>query len=287
MKKVLLFLLLMIPFIAKAESKIYIDNIIVEENKDVDVVTPAKADGLNLNLDLKFKYYDSYIKYKLTIKNKTNEDYVLDDEINYSNGDYIKYDLTCEGDENIILSYKSKVCYLKATYNTPLSFELLKTSNRSVKSKDEVTLNLTGQEIINPKTGYKDITGLLVILISFGVLLFVYLNNKTSSALLMLIISLLVIIPQTHALTKVTLNIDSKVEIIGNTKKCSHTPRDMREFTMCEMESILLPLLEERVYKNRNAEEEFWQTVEESAITNNINSRKEEYFEYIKTLNIP
>lgn len=219
MKKVLLFLLLMIPFIVNAKSKIYIDKIEVVENKDVEVVTPAKADGLNLNLDLKFKYYASSIKYKLIIKNRTNEDYELG-EINYSNGDHIKYNLTCEGNENIIMLYKSKTCYLKATYDMPTSFEVLKTSNRSIKSNDEVTLNLTGQEIINPKTGYINIIGLLLILISFGILLLVYLKNKTKSSLLLLIISLLVIVPQTHALTKVTLNIDSKVEVVGNTKKC-------------------------------------------------------------------
>ena len=240
-KIVILMLFLLFPFVVKAESNIYIENIELYKNNNVVELSSPSAEDLNLNLNLQFKYYDSSITYKIIINNKTDEEYELDKSINYKNGDNIKYELTCDDQNKVILSNKKKVCYVKATYVEPVSFNKLKLENNSVKSEDEITLDLYGKQITNPNTGAYSYVLLSIMLILLGFLLYKY-TSKKSALGLFIIVSILV--PMViKATTKISLKINSNVEIVGNTRKCEHEPKDFRGFTMCELTSIVYPYL--------------------------------------------
>ncbi len=270
MKKFLLFLFLFIPFFVKAESKVYIESIELEENNDVEIVSSPRIEDMKVNLNLKFTYYDSSITYKLKIKNKTNEDYKLDDNIDYLSGDYIKYSFICDVENNVIPSYKDTTCLLTATYYEPVTFTKLKAENGSVISTDNVVMSLSPQEINNPKTGNMNLVGLLIIYGIIAFMIFSYSNKKQFIKLGSVILFLFILIPiSINAMETIKLDVTSKVEIIGNTKKCSHNPRDTREFIMCEMESSFVPILIESIEQ----EKENYSMAELEA---NYNSTKED-----------
>ena len=82
-------------------------------------------------------------------------------------------------DTMVILSKKRKVCYVKATYVEPVTFTELKIGNNSIKSEDEITLDLLGKPITNPKTGVFNYISIFLILIGVGFLLYKHTSKKS------------------------------------------------------------------------------------------------------------
>ena len=83
MKK-LLFILLFIPYLVIAKENIYIVSIELQENNNVEIVKPASANELNVDLDLRFNKVDSYIAYKMVIKNTSNNVLRNEEKLNYN-----------------------------------------------------------------------------------------------------------------------------------------------------------------------------------------------------------
>lgn len=83
MKK-LLFILLFIPYLVIAKENIYIESIELQENNNVEIVKPASANELNVDLDLRFNKVDSYIAYKMVIKNTSNNVLRNEEKLNYN-----------------------------------------------------------------------------------------------------------------------------------------------------------------------------------------------------------
>ena len=73
MKKVLLMLLLMLPYFVFAKEDVYIESIELYKNDNVEIIKEATVDGLNIDLSLKFHEVSSNIIYKIVIKNDTNK----------------------------------------------------------------------------------------------------------------------------------------------------------------------------------------------------------------------
>ena len=121
MKKLLLAILLLlifIPFYVNAETcdtdKITISSITVESKSDnVEELEEAKASDKNINLNLSMSNLGDNIKYKIVVKNDSNEDYELDKNSFNLSSDYIEYTLDSEDDTSIVKANSSKVVYLK------------------------------------------------------------------------------------------------------------------------------------------------------------------------------
>ena len=120
MKKVFLIIMtiLLIPVLVNAETcdndKVYIDSISIDKNNNVEEIGQATANGKNINLTLGVSNVGDNIRYKIVVKNDSNEDYVVDkNSINISS----KYmDYTIESDNsNVVKARSSKtILFLKS-----------------------------------------------------------------------------------------------------------------------------------------------------------------------------
>ena len=106
-----IFLVLMfMPFVVNAETcdtdKISIDSITLEENFDnVEELEEARVNGKNINLNLSMSEVGDNVKYKITVKNDSNEDFDFGKTI--SQEVYVKHDI----EKNIVK--KTYVCFSK------------------------------------------------------------------------------------------------------------------------------------------------------------------------------
>ena len=281
MKKITFLMLLIMPCFVYAED-IVIETVSIENNDNVIEVREPVINGINIDLDLKFNEVGSSITYKLGLKNKSDDDYEIEDKVISSENDNIEYTYTCE-DGNRIKSRRSKTCYVKAEYKNRVTNAVLMANNLSVKEEKELNIDLIGKEIINPKTGYIDMIGLILLLIIFSVLLYYYSNNKViKNSYIIVLAMILIVLPESYALKTVTLTINSNIEITDNTRRCSHTPRNLKEFIMCELETDLGDSLNELYQDEINNPEKYNLTNEK---VNEIRSFLDTYNKSIKMLN--
>lgn len=219
----ILILALFMPFMVNAETcdinKITIDSITLEEKSDnVIELEEASANGKNINLNLSVSEVGDNIKYKITVKNDSNEDYELDNNIFNVSSDYIDYTLESEDDSNIIKANSSKIIYLKAEYKNQVqedkfesgTFNDNKTMTVSLSTKNTINVPNT---LKNPNTGDSLLFLCILILIISGVS-FVILKKTKYVKFMILSIGFATIIPiSVYALCKCEIKVESKVEI--------------------------------------------------------------------------
>ena len=249
MKKIaIMFLVLFFPLIINAKENVYIDSVELYKNDNVKVLGEAKFNDLNLDLDLKFSEVGSSITYKLNIVNNTKVDYELSNFNINDDSEYINYNLTCDDNNKIIKHNKSKMCYIKISYEKPVSFALLKASSNKINEEKTYSIDLSKVEITNPKTGYLNIGLLLIAIIIASLLMNKYANKKTIITNYIILISLCMLIPiSINAVEKITINVNSNIEISDNKIRCSHTPKNLREFIMCEIETNIHEFYKEQI----------------------------------------
>ena len=217
MKKILLsfiLILLFIPVLVNAETcdndKVYIDSISIDKNNNVAELQETTANGKNINLTLNMSNVGDNIRYKIVIKNDSNEDYLLDkNSINISSK-YIDY--TIESDNsNVVKAKSSKTIYLRVNY----SHQVPKSAYEGGLFTDEINMkvNLSSNNLSNPNTGIKYILFIsLVALLMIGIII-IY-RKKKISKLMILIIGLSMFIPiSVYALCRCDINITSNVYI--------------------------------------------------------------------------
>lgn len=107
-------MLILIPLNVKAEEKnIKITKVELEEkSENVEVIEEPSISLKNINFNLKFSELGNYIKYKVTLKNESNESYEITNE-NKISGDYIKYEFSYD---NIIKPGEEKSIYITISY---------------------------------------------------------------------------------------------------------------------------------------------------------------------------
>ena len=120
-KKILLLLILIIPFVVNAktcdENKIKIESIKLEsiEGNTKEESEPLIT-GRKINLNLRMSKVGDTALYKVLVKNESEEDYLLDENSLIEETDYIVYSL--ETDENKVLKpNEEKTIYLRVNYN--------------------------------------------------------------------------------------------------------------------------------------------------------------------------
>ena len=244
MKKLLTIITLfmvLIPSVIKAETcdvdKISISSISVEEKSgNVTELKEASASGRSINLNLSMSDVGDNIKYKIIVKNDSNEDFELDKNGLIINSDYIDYSLeSSDNSSNIVKAKSTRVIFLKAEYkkevpeeafsngtykdNKTISVELSnnkKGSSLNQKASDKISNN----KITNPKTGVQTYSILLIVMFSSGIV-YILLRKRTHGKYLILLIGFATLIPiSVYAICKCEVKVESKVEIKAKKKVC-------------------------------------------------------------------
>ena len=95
----LILVLCFIPTFVYAENEVKITSIeLVEKTVETEIVEDATFDGLTINVNLKMKEVGDYAKYKVTIKNETDQDYELAPQESAEDA-YIKYKYIYESEK--------------------------------------------------------------------------------------------------------------------------------------------------------------------------------------------
>ena len=127
MKKYLLLILLFImfiPVVVNAEecdtSKVSIDSITLDQSNNVEEKVEATASGKNINLNLGMSDVGDNIRYRIIIKNDSNNDYLLDKNSVKVSSNYIDYTIESSDNSNIIKARTAKAVYLNVQYSSPV-----------------------------------------------------------------------------------------------------------------------------------------------------------------------
>ena len=211
MKKIIFtFLLLLIPFIVMAED-IEVKNIeLVEQSDGVTVNNDPKINGTNLDLDLSFTNVNDTIKYKITIKNNTNEDLEIDETPQYGTNNYIKYEVIFDEKDNILKAKDEKPVYVIATYVNEIPLEEF--DNGVYNEQGDVSLFIYNNDVQNPKT-IKFVSTTIVAILLLSVILFLLFNAKRKDLLVLVLIAIAASPFIVSAARKINFNIKSKIQI--------------------------------------------------------------------------
>ncbi len=224
MKKIILLIILLFPFGVLADtcnsSNISISNIsLLEKSDNVNEVVDAIATDKNINIDLTMFQVGDNIKYKIELKNESNEDYEMDKNSLNSISDYFKYSLESEDDSNVIKANSNKTLYLNLEYINKVPEDVFISpvyndiNNIVVGLSTESTSSI--QKILeNPKTGVYSYAFLLFIIVPIGVISYILIKKKKYSKFMMILaIGSLVIPYVAFAKCKCELNIKSNIAI--------------------------------------------------------------------------
>ena len=115
---ILLIILSILSINVSAETcnpdKISIESIsTLDKTNNVEEIEEASKEGKNIKLNLSMSDVGDYIKYKLIIKNDSNEDYKLAEKSLNIESDYMNYSFELEDNSDIIKANSSKIIYLK------------------------------------------------------------------------------------------------------------------------------------------------------------------------------
>ena len=155
--KILLFILLFIPFFVRAETcntdSLTIKSITLDNDKTIGVEekTIASINDNNILLDLSISSLGDKAEYLIIIRNDSNEDYELNDQIN-NDSDYIEYSIETPDNSNIVNANSEKEVLLKVEYknevpdssfidgnysdNKTIAFNLINDTNQGIMIAD-------------------------------------------------------------------------------------------------------------------------------------------------------
>ena len=213
MKKILLLLVLLIllPITTNAASNVEIKDLtFISKSDNTEIVQDAKVDGLKLNFNLKFYQVGDNAKYKFTIKNNSTKDYEIETGTSFSKDKVIKYEFQVDGNNKILKAKEEKNMTVTISYN--IKVDDSKYVDGKYIAEDTLDINLSNDKIsANPKTANnKIIIAIVIMLVISTIAVLVYSQKQT---FLPLVILLLILPVATLALEKITINVDSKVEI--------------------------------------------------------------------------
>ena len=224
----ILLVILLIPFMVKAETcdqgKITISSIKIEEKSDnVEEIEGAIATGKNLNLNLSMSEVGDNIRYKVIMKNDSDEDYELDKNSLNINSNYVDYTIETNDDSNILKANSSKIVYLKVEYKSKVPEDQFesgiyndnKAMTFSLATGD--TVNITNT-LKNPKTGAQLFLLILLIILLVSFTIYVMIRKKQYAKFMILIAFISIIIPiSVYAICKCEINIKSNIKIKSQT----------------------------------------------------------------------
>ncbi|MBR6133095.1 MAG: hypothetical protein IKQ29_00095 [Bacilli bacterium] len=219
MKKILLLIILFIPFMVYAEDSCNPDSIkiegisLVDKSENVVENNSPSSDGNIVNLDLKVSKLGDNAKYELLVKNTAKEDYELNKDSLTIGTDFVDYNIEIEDGSNIIKAGESKKVYLVVKYANEVPVDKFDESGLYNDNKNLV-VDLTNKDIIkeiNPYTG----TGIILVIIAIvSGLVIISIKKVKVRKYMLLVIPIMLLIPcYVYAICKCELKIESKVVV--------------------------------------------------------------------------
>ncbi len=241
MKKLLSFLfLLFIPFIVNAADVEIKSITLIKKTGDVVINKAPTYSGLKINFDLAFTNVDDAVEYKVVIKNISDEDLEIDDDPQYGNNKYIKYDATFKDGTNIIKKGTEKEIDIVVSYANEIPTEEF--DNGVYNEKGSVSISFLNNKE-NPKTS----TYIPIAIIGTAVLaIAVYLlakHNMKKGAVLLVVMSLTALPIIGIALRQVSFDIESKIYIQD---RCYTLDTEFGSFDDNDTKSICVPFSENK-----------------------------------------
>lgn len=230
MKKVLflvLMFMLFIPIYVDAETcdmdKISISSITMEEkSENVFELGAATANGKKINLNLSMSSVGDTIKYKITIKNDSDIDFIIDKNSLNIESDYIDYYIESNDNSNIVKKKSSETMYLNIQYKNKVPSELFESGLYNTNNNMQLQLlteNGAFSTLKNPNTGISLLV-LVIPILTIGITIY-SLIRKRNNAILLIIIGTASIIPiSVYAMCNYEIKIESKISI----KKTNYNP---------------------------------------------------------------
>ena len=231
-KKIILiitFILLLFPFGANATTcdpeKVNITSITLEEKSEkVEELEEAKAEGRNINVNLRMTEVGDSIRYKIEVSNESDDEYEINEKSFGFNTDYLNYSIESEDESNVVKGKSTKTFYLKVEYKNEVPENLFvngvfnDNSNMLVSmSTEKEDINETNIETINnPNTGDTIILFIAIFITSLIVLIILVRKMKISSNMMILLVGSLLLLPLSVSALCCTVEIEIKstVEIV-------------------------------------------------------------------------
>ena len=231
MIKKLVIITLFIPFLVLAEE-CDLDKISITSLEQVSIdgntesVDNATFDDKTMNFNLKMFEVGDSITYNITIKNDSNEDYMIEEKSFKLDNDYIEYILKSSNGTNVVKANSTSTLTITIKYKKEVEDSLLVDGKYNNQSTVKMSLNTSAKEqkiefittdktknIDNPITSTYDIKLIIVILIiSMIIILLTIINKKKYSKYIILILPF-IIMPTIYAICKCEIEVSSNIEI--------------------------------------------------------------------------
>ena len=217
MKKLftLIICLLFIP-VVYAKNDIEIESITLDSKSDEKVEKDKPAfENLDMNYNVSFKRVGDYAKYKVVVKNNTDNDFKINIKDAFGKRDFVTY--TYDGAEDLKANDKATI-FVTITYAKEV--EPGNYIAGIYNDLNKATLELLNDTQTNPETK----TGLVVIGVLVGSLLlfivstFLFKNNAVRFISIVMLFGVIVVPLFTNALSKYIITINTKVEILKTYK---------------------------------------------------------------------
>ena len=179
---------------------------LVDKSINTTEASKAKANGLSMDFDLKFKEVNDYAKYKIVVENKDSKDYKISVDSNFENSKYISY----KYDNAAILKANSDTeFYVTVTYNKKLDESNYVDGKYSEKNSAVLKLS---DGVNNPKT-FNNSWSLIVFVIMCVTLIFLFTNKKNRGMNVLILFSLLSVPLFVKAIDYLKITVNSNVVI--------------------------------------------------------------------------
>ena len=214
MKKIL-FLLLCMMFIpiVYAKDVVSIEKVELDSKSDnATVKSEPVFSGLDVTYDVGFRVKDDFVKYKIVLKNNTENEYTIKEETMFSDSNHIKYTYEVPG----VLGANEEIeIYLTISYIEEVEPSEIVDGVYNESNNATVRLYDEEGEQVNPKTS-TSIMLFIVLIVSLVIFLgSVYLltHKKIKSAALLMIIGLVSMPVVIKAIEELELKVNVSVEI--------------------------------------------------------------------------
>ena len=179
---------------------------LVDKSINTTEASKAKANGLSMDFDLKFKEVNDYAKYKIVVENKDNKDYKISVDSNFENSKYISYKYD---NADILKANSDTEFYVTVTYNKKLDESNYVDGKYSEKNSAVLKLS---DAVNNPKT-FNNSWALIILVVMCVTLIFLFKNKKNRGLNVLILFSLLSVPLFVKAIDYLKITVNSNVVI--------------------------------------------------------------------------
>ena len=179
---------------------------LVDKSINTTEASKAKANGLSMDFDLKFKEVNDYAKYKIVVENKDNKDYKISVDSNFENSKYISYKYD---NADILKANSDTEFYVTVTYNKKLDESNY--ADGKYSEKNSAVLKLS-DGVNNPKT-FNNSWSLIILVVMCVTLIFLFKNKKNRGMNVLVLFSLLSVPLFVKAIDYLKITVNSNVVI--------------------------------------------------------------------------